>query len=617
MNSIPNLKIENLLTKLEAIDGEIVSAAVGVDDDQIRSTIDARRQILSMLQREIEVNAGNAKEALGDIYQANEHLDEFISLWTSRVKSIPIAADAFEADDICDLVIDAHLPPIWDFKTDIITLVHPSCAQIITALVKRGQRHIVFFKYKTTMPNIDLPTFNLTGKEYDFCKEVDTLDDFQSVIAQIQGRVSHAVTLNCRPADVVSKVFVKDVETALKAGRRTAQGNAFTAARFGSEWAINSLNNIKYMNEFPNLHDLNVKNVQDAVIVASGPSLDRNVAQLAPIQDNVFIVSALRSLPVLEKHGITADLVIQLDAEDETAAHNFANSYHGEIKNLLLEATVNPAFFEINAANKIWSLSHFFPTTLKRMGAEPTPFALPAVSLYAASLCHYLKFENICFIGQDLAADNGKIYPAGSADLPNHHDIDKFDMNVPGFAGGIVKTKGNYQYLIERSTLMAREWKAENATINLVNATEGGAYIEGFAHMKLQDYIILRDLNSPANKKQISFADRPDTRNIDTQSYARDLVNSMQQIIAIAEKIVKLDESIASARGVRKKRDALIAKFKQLNDANDFLQMAMQEEISAVSGTSLEASSIPDYAAFFAMVRNKAGIIKSAAVALK
>ena len=338
---------------------------------------------------------------------------------------------------------------------------------------------------------------------------------------------------------------------------------------------------------------------------------------MAPIQDNVFIVSALRSLPVLEKHGITADLVIQLDAEDETAAHNFANSYHGEIKNLLLEATVNPAFFEINAANKIWSLSHFFPTTLKRMGAEPTPFALPAVSLYAASLCHYLKFENICFIGQDLAADNGKIYPAGSADLPNHHDIDKFDMNVPGFAGGIVKTKGNYQYLIERSTLMAREWKAENATINLVNATEGGAYIEGFAHMKLQDYIILRDLNSPANKKQISFADRPDTRNIDTQSYARDLVNSMQQIIAIAEKIVKLDESIASARGVRKKRDALIAKFKQLNDANDFLQMAMQEEISAVSGTSLEASSIPDYAAFFATVRNKAGIIKSAAVALK
>ena len=48
MNSIPNLKIENLLTKLEAIDGEIVSAAVGVDDDQIRSTIDARRRLLKL-----------------------------------------------------------------------------------------------------------------------------------------------------------------------------------------------------------------------------------------------------------------------------------------------------------------------------------------------------------------------------------------------------------------------------------------------------------------------------------------------------------------------------------------------------------------------------------------
>ena len=52
------------------------------------------------------------------------------------------------------------------------------------------------------------------------------------------------------------------------------------------------------------MHDLKVTNVEDAVVVASGPSLNKNVHVLNEIQDAVFIVAALQSLSVLHDAGV-------------------------------------------------------------------------------------------------------------------------------------------------------------------------------------------------------------------------------------------------------------------------------------------------------------------------
>ena len=66
-----------------------------------------------------------------------------------------------------------------------------------------------------------------------------------------------------------------------------------------------------------NFHELKVRGVDTAIVVASGPSLNKNVSELYKIQDDVFIVTALRSLPVLNEVGVRPDLVVQLDAEDD------------------------------------------------------------------------------------------------------------------------------------------------------------------------------------------------------------------------------------------------------------------------------------------------------------
>ena len=69
-----------------------------------------------------------------------------------------------------------------------------------------------------------------------------------------------------------------------------------------------------------NLHDVSSNGNDVAIIVASGPSLDKNIELLAEIQDKVVIVTALRSVPVLNAAGIKPDIVVQLDAETDEVA---------------------------------------------------------------------------------------------------------------------------------------------------------------------------------------------------------------------------------------------------------------------------------------------------------
>ena len=66
--------------------------------------------------------------------------------------------------------------------------------------------------------------------------------------------------------------------------------------------------------------------MKDAVIVASGPSLNKNVHILEEIQDQSFIVAALRSIKTLHDANIKPDLVIQLDAEDDDVAKDFSSN---------------------------------------------------------------------------------------------------------------------------------------------------------------------------------------------------------------------------------------------------------------------------------------------------
>jgi hypothetical protein len=352
--------------------------------------------------------------------------------------------------------------------------------------------------------------------------------------------------------------------------------------------------------------------VKDAVIVASGPSLNKNVQTLAKIQDQVFIVAALRSLQTLHDANIKPDLVIQLDAEDDHVAKEFTNKLDIEIENFLVELTVNPWFLKSNAKNLIWSYPQIFGDISGRFGVPPTPFDAPSVAIYGLTLCYLLGFESLCFVGQDLASSDTSQYAKGAtALLPAHNDISTFNIEVDGFYGDKVMTRSAYHSQLLRCEHIASELDLKAPHIRLFNATEGGAFIKGFEHVSLSDFVSTRDLYNSSYVKRIIWEQNTHIKPTHVTDYLVQFSETMDQINTIANTIIKLDTATEKKPDEQTNMTELLEKFRCLSGTTSLLQIAMQEEISSVIGTSNSTYGHSNLSGFFKNVLRHTEVLKS------
>ena len=601
MNFAPNFKIEQLNQKLVATDAAISRYLSCKDDQKVRILVDTRRNLLALLNSEITA-AGIKEDDARSIYAPTPGLVSQIDVWCNRIKRIKISTVSYQSSEFCDLMLDHILPKFWNFDNDVIIIHQPQSTHLFKAVQNRGQKHIIAYITGDGV-HADLKTFAAKNE----IKFSTSIQDLERTVSLLQTRAQNVISISC-DQDTANANSVKTAITdAVTAGKRTRIENTATASKFGKSWALNLLKNLPKLQGTKNLHQLSISGVEDAVIVASGPSLGKNINQLRDIKDKVFIITALRSLPVLNAAGIEADLVVQLDAEDDLVAERLSPDPLHPIKNLLLEGTVNPGFFALPARNIIWSLPQHFFDVHKKFGTLPTPFNVPSVSIYGLCLCQFLNFKNICFIGQDLAASHDKQYADGATDLlPAHAKMSMFQIEVPGFYGDTVLTRNSYEYQIKRCSEIAQEWRSNGININLVNATEGGAYIPEFDHMTLESFIKQRQLKEKKTNKSFEFsAEFPITAD-GLESYSRDVHEIMTRISALAEMIIKLDKKVEKNSGLRKKKNKIIHKFKEINDSTSLLQIAMQDEIAKVIGTSRAISTVDSYTQFFAKVKENA-----------
>ena len=609
MNSLPNFKIEKLSEKLAEIDSEITKNFDTIEDNYIRALIDRRRHFLALLGREILASGDQHISEISDVYKPRPELDQSICCWCNRIKTLKIQNISFECPVFCNLLLDHTLPTSWNFDDDLMVIHQPISTDILEVAKERNQKHIIIYVAEGTPSSeiIDLAKLH----KFFVCTSIESLERTVSLL-QVSAQQVISISCESNQANVLeAKAAIAD---AVNAGKRTRTENTATVSRFGKSWATNTLKNLRCLQGSKNLHQLKISGVEDAIIVASGPSLNKNVAKLREIQDSVFIVSALRSLPILNAEGIEPDLIIQLDAEDEKTAQELSSNISRPVKNLLLEGTVDNGFFKIPANNIIWSLPQHFFDIHDTFGTKPTPFNVPSVSIYALSLCQFLRFKNICFIGQDLAASCGKQYADGATDLlPAHANMSMFQIEVPGFFGDTVLTRNSYQYQIKRCSEIAREWEQQQLELNLVNATEGGAYISGFNHMTLDEFIEQRKLRTIHTHKSIDFSSNFAITADRIDCYLQSINNTMTRISNIADMIVKLDKQTEKTHGIDKKIKKLARKFQDANDTTSLLQIAMQESIANVLGTSRKVETVDTYAQFFEKVKSTASLLRAAA----
>jgi hypothetical protein len=609
MNNLPNFKIEKICSKLAEIDAAISKKFTSPDNPSIRILIDRRRHLLALLNREVAASINQHHTLSSFAYKSQSEVVRFIDVWCNQIKTFKPQNISFDCPDFCDLLIDHILPKSWNFDDDLMIIHQPQSSTILNAALTRNQKNIIIYNEIDSLPH-EINSLSIKNSIH-ICNSVENLE---RTVSLLQIPAQQVISFSCTTHSTASTDAKTAITKAVNAGKRTRTENTATASKFGQSWCLNVIKNIDKIQYSKNLHQLKISGVEDAVIVASGPSLTKNIAKLREVQNSVFTVAALRSLPVLKAAGIEADLVIQLDAEDSDVALKVSAGKLHPVKNLLLEGTVDNGFFSIPAQNIIWSLPQHFFDIHQKFGTKPTPFNVPSVSIYALSLCQFLNFKNICFIGQDLAASSDKQYADGATDLlPAHTDISMFQLEVPGFFGGTVLTRNSYQYQIKRCSEIANEWESRRLDMNLVNATEGGAYIPGFDHMTLETFIEKQQLKTKQTCKSINFSENFPITAEGADCYLRSIRDTMSKISKLASKIIKIDNQPEKNFGSIKKLEKTIQRFQELNNSTSLLQIAMQENIANVIGTSRKIETVDSYAQFFEKIRNKASLLHTAA----
>ena len=117
-----------------------------------------------------------------------------------------------------------------------------------------------------------------------------------------------------------------------------------------------------------------------------------------------------------------------------------------------------------------------------------------------------------------------------------------------------------------------------------MNATEGGALIEGFEHMSLDTFAKSRNLDQTTGEKQIWFEGKTNISRAKIDAYLQELSILLDRMIIAANQIIKLDKSQEKTRGLSKKIQKTIRKFQALNDQTSLVQIAMQENIASELG---------------------------------
>lgn len=253
-----------------------------------------------------------------------------------------------------------------------------------------------------------------------------------------------------------------------------------------------------------------------AIIVAAGPSLDRNVEQLADLRERALVLTVNTAAKALAAREIRPHALVSIESADVTAG----------LRDLPWLEEV-PAFVELTGHPRIWELPFESKVAISvdtnacaafsnRLDAGLGISGGFCVANAAVAIAHSLGCDPIVLVGSDLAYADGRVYASGTmfeemrakpsepgqvsfSGLESRRKIEEASGNalggnhmpnrmhtieVPNWSGdGVVVTT--------RDFAMFRDWYADFARrhpdATLINATEGGAHIEGWQHRQLED----------------------------------------------------------------------------------------------------------------------------------
>ena len=231
-----------------------------------------------------------------------------------------------------------------------------------------------------------------------------------------------------------------------------------------------------------NIINQRTKKTKTAIIVSTGPSLNKQLELLKQVQNHATIISVDASYPILKAHGIKPDYVTSIERVELTS--EFFNSEPSEFDKDIIFLTATLTHPTTLNYLKGRNVAYILRPLSYELGFEDGDFGYLASGQSAAHLSFEmavaLEHERIIFIGQDLAYGEGRSSHAKGHVLSGNYDKNQESKYTIAYGGeGMAETMYVWNLFREFFEHLIAIVQSKNQNLLIYNCTEGGARIAG------------------------------------------------------------------------------------------------------------------------------------------
>ena len=577
-------RLVKILGQMGQYSRDALRTGMAGDEPGTRTAVDRLRHLQAKLgtvdqaaRKVVDTLPEKQQQALQETLSHIRAAEQFVRTWSKRYQAIASVEELSKNSEGRHGVLDYTLPQDWNFEGDVFVLFDESDLSFAPELLERGQKRILFVGAE-----------NLTANQFLAVEHATSAAALRRYFMQLTSPMPVRLSFIAPREAPDREVIWKDIKHAFT----LAHSNFHTHKALGGAWMTQGLRNLDSIAKSANLAVLKPSlNGLPIVVISPGPSLDKNIHLLKALKGRAILMAAAQCARALQAADVVPDFLVVADPGNLVYFLDGVDT--GDIDALIIGVSSHPDFykkqfknivtFNANAGVDGW-ISNIFGDTTAISSAG-------SVSIDCLFFAKYFQCSHILMVGLDLALSEGKVYSSQSANSESTVNIDAATntlsfanvpetmerifiaqgassedtveavLTLPGYFGGTVQTRPNYHLFHGEFVVIAKNEAGSANPTPLVNCTEGGAYIEGFEHIRLEEAI---KKYIPENTLNFSAKINAACQSIDHTTRLAQCNIAKKTIRVNIENILKL---ISECRFFTKKEKLTAKQLERLNSA--------------------------------------------------
>lgn len=368
--------------------------------------------------------------------------------------------------------------------------------------------------------------------------------------------IEHPPTLNRFPK------YFEHLKEKIRYFCKRSKGNLVTLMYNGTEFLTNNFLNLPAIAHIPGVGRLFQKfSGTPAIVVAAGPSLERNVHLLKEVKGKFLIIAVDTAFRQLVERGIRPDIVCAADPSYLNSL-DFVGVEEETDVILVFEAMVHPDIVRQFKGPKLITTFGTGILSLLEKFREPTGSLTcwGSIATTAFDMARKFACDPIIFIGLDLSFEDGRLYARGSYSDDLFYDRVHHLTSLEHETLDYINTRGVHQFprpdgkllFTDQNMNIYRGWfedQFQQTSQTIINATEGGLVDRFVQRLTLRETIDRYESKSgPIQKILADALHEPIKVNLEgMQGKVTDIMNELHQDEKKAKEALSASRKLLSA----------------------------------------------------------------------